>query len=75
MKNLFGIVVVVLLAALATGAYFHFRPSVASVGGVQSSTAPAATLKPHRTPPAGYKEYYNATYRFSFFYPDTLSVT
>lgn len=37
-----------------------------------SSNATTTSLGLHRTPPAGQKEYYNAQYRFSLFYPDNL---
>ena len=39
-----------------------------------STQGPALPLGPHRQAPAGYKEYYDSRYRFSFFYPDDLAV-
>ena len=40
-----------------------------------SSDATTTSLGLHRTPPAGYTEYYNPRYRFSLFYPDDLKVS
>jgi len=92
MKKLSVPIGVMLVLALAVGAYlalmrntvspkspaFDLGPaassSAARPSGPRDTTALPETLKPHRTPPAGQKEYYNETYRISLFYPDTLAV-
>jgi hypothetical protein len=48
-------------------------PAPGFTSGGATSTEVAANDTP-RTPPAGTLEYRNPTYRFSLFYPDTLSV-
>jgi hypothetical protein len=49
---------------------FASAPTTPSASQAQAS----ATLLPHREAPTGMREYYDAAYRFSLFYPDTLSV-
>lgn len=56
---------------LPGGAGGEPAPGFAMASGTDASAGP---LKPPRTPPAGQKELYNEKYRFSLFYPDTLSL-
>lgn len=48
-------------------------PGFASSTDATTNTLPNS-LKPSRTPPAGYTEYRNEHYRFALFYPNDLSV-
>lgn len=46
-----------------------------SVPVASNEIAVPQTLLPPRTPPAGFQEYRNTTYRFSLFYPSGMKVT
>ena len=70
MRKIF-IIVACLAGALALGFGYYFLGGSAAPeiqGGGARAEAPA------RIPPAGYAEYYSTQYRFSLFYPESLSV-
>lgn len=79
----------VVIAILGFGAYKYFtRPNISEIfSGNQTAGSIFATgdtpanqqntnseTLPARTPPAGFKEYRSEAYKFSLFYPESLSV-
>jgi hypothetical protein len=65
----YGIVAIV-VAVCGAGAYWYYGSSAAPSDGGHGGDVGQAL----RTPPAGYTEYRSHEYRFSLFYPSTLSV-
>ena len=70
--TLIGIVIIIIVAVL--GGYWLFaRTPVPAFDLPAASQATSSAPVGPRTPPAGYKEYRDATYHLSLFYPEELS--
>jgi hypothetical protein len=79
MLSLVGVTTLIIIIGATSYALQRAHTSTATTAAPQASTtsnipaaAPAAFIP--RTPPQGWKEYNNATYDFSLFYPDDLSL-
>jgi len=75
-----GVATLIIIIGATFYALQRAHTSTATTAAPQPSTTsniPAAALAAFipRTPPQGWKEYDNATYDFSLFYPDDLSLT
>lgn len=64
------------LIVFGAGALFFFSQSPASVTEDDEGTLTVVTIEPeHRESPPGMHEYRSARYRFSLFYPESMTVT
>lgn len=71
-----GILVAGVVSVFLGYLLFTHTPSPTNSGTpVLELNSQTATLLPPRTPPSGFEEYRNTTYRFSLFYPSGMEVT